>query len=72
MITMDSAALQIFFPSCSRGTKSHDENAGIHIKQRCKAYTAIPAPTTDPVTVNDCFEKYLSMKWITQNPFIKW
>jgi hypothetical protein len=33
-ITMDSAALQIFFPSCSRGTKSHDENAGIHIKQR--------------------------------------
>jgi ferritin len=26
--------------------------------------TAIPAPTTDPVTVNNCFEKYLSMKWI--------
>jgi hypothetical protein len=33
--------------------------------------TAIPAQT-DPVTVNDCFEKYLSMKWIIQNPFIKW
>jgi ferritin len=23
--------------------------------------TAIPAPTTDPVSVNNCFEKYLSM-----------
>jgi hypothetical protein len=44
--------------------------SGIHIKQRCKNIV-IPAPTTDPVTVNDCFEKYLSMKWITQNPFIK-
>jgi hypothetical protein len=74
-ITMDSAASQIFFPSCSRGTKPYDENTGIHIKQRCKAIvTAIPAPTTDPVSVNNCFEKYLSMKWIIQNPFMvkKW
>jgi hypothetical protein len=53
---MDSAA-QIL-PSCCRGTKSHDENAGIHIKQRCKSHSyCYPAPTTDPVTVNDCFEK---------------
>jgi ferritin len=53
--------------------RNHDENTGIHIKQRCKAIvTAIPAPTTDPVSVNNCFEKYLSMKWIIQNPFIKW
>jgi ferritin len=72
-ITMDSAALQIFFSVMLQRNEIHDENAGIHIKQRCKAIvTAIPAPTTDPVTVNDCFEKYLSMKWIIQNPFIKW
>jgi ferritin len=44
------------FPSCSRGTKPYDENTGIHIKQRCKAIVAI-APTTDPVSVNNCFEK---------------
>jgi hypothetical protein len=56
-ITMDSAASQIFFSSC-RGTKPYDENTGIHIKQRCKAIvTAIPAPTTDPISVNNCFEK---------------
>jgi ferritin len=60
-----------FLPSCCRGTKSHDENAGIHIKQRCKAIPAIPAPTTDPVTVNDCFEVF-EHEVDNTKPFIKW
>jgi ferritin len=33
---------------------------------------AIPAPSENPISINNCFEKYLSTKWIIQKPFTKW
>jgi ferritin len=69
---MDSAA-QIFFRHAAEERNHMMKMLEYILNRGAKAIvTAIPAPTTDPVTVNDCFEKYLSMKWITQNPFIKW
>jgi ferritin len=44
------------------------------LNRGAKPVTAIPAPTTDPVTVNDCFEKVFEHEVDTKSIYkvVKW
>jgi ferritin len=63
LITMDLLVSQIFFSPCSRGGVTTMKILEYILNRGAKAkVSAIPAPATDPVSVNNCFEKYLSTK----------